>query len=255
MEEKKSYIKVTAYFLLINLIVRVPGVVRNTMPWISDELGVWMTASWFGGYADSWKAYINDSGSVMGYYGFIASLVYAPIICLLKNIKIVYTLCILVKAILIAIMGVIAFSILHKYLKTDIKTAVIISTLSSMNYTTLHHANTIMTETVFTLWVWIVFLLVVKSLYSSNLYKPKVINTILFAVIIAAGYGIHSRCLVVWGMLLIIYLIYLALKKKQLVNLFVFAPVFVFTYVCLSSVSNAIQGSFWNTSGVTNSTE
>ena len=236
----------------IVLLVKLWGVFLVKIPWISDEVGVWQTAEYVIGYGESWKSYVDYSGVVSGFYGVLSSIIYLPIIALCTNAITAYRFCLILNILLLVIASIFAYKILRTILDIPSEVSAYGAVASVALYPVLFHANVIMTETVFTVWVWMityVFLKIVKQ----NRINFK--NTVVLVFSLSLGYLIHSRCLIVYCIFGAIIFLYKLFNKKWLISPVTFVLSFILIIFLYSIITNKIQNFFWGANNLQNSTE
>lgn len=251
IREKNKYFRAFVIILVVMNFIKLWGIFTVKLPWVSDETGVWLVAEYIGGYGDSWISYVENSGRASDYYGILTSLVYSPFINSLDNVVISYRCCLVLNILMLAIMSFICFRMLFDWFGFAYKNALICSIASVSLSMVLFYANMIMTETVFTTWVWLVTYYFIFLIDNNTSTK----HTIVFAILMILGYAIHSRCLIVWGMVLFCVILYRIVEKRWIVRPKIFLVTVILVYIGLAEISGNIQNFFWREGDVRNSTE
>lgn len=250
--EKKKNLFAFFIILLALFIIKGWNVFLVKVPWISDEAGVWQTAEYLIGHGESWKSYILFSGRKNGFYGVLPSILYLPAIAVSRNPVFVYRLCLFLNMIMLALAAYMAYKIIREILGVKWNVSIIMALACVVLYPVLFNANVMMTETVFTLWAWIVYYVLIRLVQRED---TGVAGTVLFSFLLALGYLIHSRCLIVYGMTLLIIVLHKIMHSGWIVRPFVFMIMLLGILFLFSSIAGNIQNYFWGADHIVNSTE
>ena len=252
LEEKKKNFIAALVITLVMFLIKFWSVFLVKVPWISDEIGVWQTSEYFTGHGESWKSYIIFSGRKNGFYGVLPSIIYLPVIMVSKNPVVVYRLCLILNIIMLIFAAYLVYKIMHKILELEWKKSILFALSSVALYSVLFNANVIMTETIFTVWVWLVVYVVFIGIKKND---ANIRDTFCLSFLLALGYLIHSRCLIVYGMVFIIIFLNKVLYSKWLIRPLYFGVIFIGMILLFSQITSNIQQYFWDADNVVNSTE
>ena len=162
---------------------------------------------------------------VKKFYNFGYTMILTPLFKMFSDFVTIYRGMLFCNIVVHALFAGIAYYMVTKYFHCSKMTGIAIALISSYNAIVLFFRGFIYNEVPLALCVWVTLLLLLKLAEENG--KMRYIWSALLGLVCAYAYLIHSRCVIIYGTLVVVFVLYLLIYKKFLVNLISFAIVFV----------------------------
>ncbi|MBQ4058663.1 MAG: hypothetical protein IJD40_07010 [Lachnospiraceae bacterium] len=193
------------------------------LPIAADEVYSMSGASFFAGY--NWSSYMH----LKKFYNFGYTMLLTPIYKLFSDPITIYRAMLFCNVIIHAITVVIAYHVLSSKFKCPKSLSIGIAFVSTCNAIILFFKGFIYNEMPLALVVWMILWLLLELTETTG--KRRIVLSTLLGGLAAYGYIIHSRCIIIYGALVVLVFFYLLVYRKWLIQPISFA--FAFT-VCFS---------------------
>lgn len=200
------------------LIVETPLIFLRKLPFVADEVYSLSGASFFAGY--DWSSYM----SLHKFYNFGYTMLLAPIYKLLTNPVSVYRMMLFANVVLHGITILIVFYIAYRKLHFHKMESIVVAIISTCNSITFFFRGFVYNELPLAFIVWMTVLLLLELIEAGG--KKRILLSILLGMVTAYAYSIHSRCLIIYGTLVVFVLLYLIRYKKCIMQPVSFATAF-----------------------------
>ena len=229
------FLGVFSFKIILNLFLK-----SSTLTAGNDDIGTMAGAAYFAGL--DWSDVISRSL----YYGWGYSMFMAPAFLLTDNVRILFQAMLAYNALLLGLSVVICYNILHKILKIQNKTFCVLVTLAANFYfIALMNTNIVFNETAIIFLTWLVFYLLLKMQENSDIGRTNIKSTIALVLIMGYGLTVHTRFVLVWGGVFVMFISYGFVKKKILVNPWVFLLGAGGIYGLVRILNGSIQDKLW----------
>ncbi|MCI8669290.1 MAG: hypothetical protein HFI34_07205 [Lachnospiraceae bacterium] len=221
--------------IILNLLLK-----SSTLSAGNDDIGTMAGAAYFAGL--DWSNVISRAL----YYGWGYSMFMAPAFLLTDNVRLLFQAMLAYNALLLGLSVVICYNILNRIFKIQNKTFCVLVTLASNFYfIALMDTNIVFNETAIIFLTWLIFYILLKMQDNSCNGRSKIKNTIIMVLIMGYGLTVHTRFVLVWGAVFVMLIIYGLVKKKILVNPWVFLLGTGGLYALVRLLNGRIQDKLW----------
>ncbi len=215
------------YLVLFLLVIFSQGwmVFMKTLPISSDEIYTMSGAAFFAGY--DWSAYMH----MKKFYNFGYTMLLAPIYKILSDPVAIYRAMLFCNIILHAIMVMTVYRIMRVGLKNSKCFSIAAAFVSTCNAIVLFFRGFIYNEMPLCLIVWLIILLALELLGEDGKNgKKRVLLSSLLGMVLAYSYIIHSRCIIIYAALSVVFLLFFIMYRKWIAQPVSFASAF---FICV----------------------
>lgn len=206
-------------FLFLGMVLAQGWMVFNRkLPFIADEVYSLSGASFFAGY--DWSSYM----SLHKFYNFGYTMLLAPIYKVFSDPITIYRAMLFVNVIVHAVIVLIAYYIAYNKLHCNKVTSIAIAIVSACNSLVLFFGGFLYNELPLAVLTWLVLWLLLEI--PEKMGKKRILLSALLGAVAAYGYIVHSRCLILYGTLALLIVIFLLVYKKWVVQPISFGIVF-----------------------------
>ena len=205
-----------------------------------DDIGTIAGAAYFAGL--DWSDVISNTL----YYGWGYSMFMAPAFLLTDNIRFLFQIMLAYNALLLALSVVICYTIMNTIFHIEKqKFCILVSLASNFFFFALIDTNIIFNETALIFLTWVILYIMLKM--QKNIYSCRSNIWLTIALVLIMGYGltVHTRFLLVWGAVCVMLLFFALIKKKCLVNPWIFSIGIVSFYFVVNKLSHMVQDGLW----------
>lgn len=203
------------------------------LPISADEVYSMSGASFFAGY--NWSSYMH----LKKFYNFGYTMLMAPIYKLFSDPIAIYRAMLFYNVIVHGIIVVLAYHILSTKLKCSKSLSIGIALVSTCNALVLFFRGFIYNEIPLAFVVWMTLWLLLELAESKG--KKRVILSGVLGGVTAYGYIIHSRCVIIFGTLAVLIVLFLMVYKKWLVQSVSFTVVFACCFYLEKMLMDYVQ--------------
>lgn len=228
--ESFSFKSIAVGLFFMVLAIEIPTIFLRKLPFVADEVYTLSGAAFFAGH--DWSSYM----SLHKFYNFGYTMLLAPIYKLLTDPVSIYRMMLFVNVIMHGITVLLAFYIANKKLHCSQISSIVIAVISTCNSIVLFFKGFVYNELPLVFIVWLTVLLLLELVESNG--KKRIILSLVLGIVTAYAYSIHSRCLIIYGTLIMLVFIYLFLYKKWIVQPVSFAIAFL---VCIYAEKSLLQ--------------
>lgn len=200
------------------LIAETPLIFLRKLPFVADEVYSLSGASFFAGY--DWSSYM----SLHKFYNFGYTMLLAPIYKLFTNPVSIYRMMLFVNVVVHGITVLIVFYIAYKKLNLHKTESIVVAIVSTCNSITFFFRGFVYNELPLAFIVWMTVLLLLELIEAGG--KKRILLSVFLGMVTAYAYSIHSRCLIIYGTLVVLFLFYLIKYKKCIMQPVSFAAAF-----------------------------
>ncbi len=208
--ENWSNRKIMTGLFFVDLLAQGWLVFLRKYPIVADEVYSLSGSTFFAGY--NWSSFMHN----VKFYNFGYTMLLAPIYWFFSDFVVIYRTMLFCNIILQAIFIIITYYIVTTYFQCSKITGIAIALVSTCNAIILFFRGFVYNEAPLALCVWIVLLLLLKLINASG--KMRFLFSAVLGIVSAYAYLIHSRCVIIYGTLAVVVLLYLVLYKKFLVQ-------------------------------------
>ena len=194
------------------------------LPFVADEVYTLSGSAFFAGY--NWSSYMH----LHKFYNFGYTMLLMPLYKIFSDPIYIYRAMLFANVVVHALAVVIVYYIANRKLKCSKLSSIAIAFVSTCNSIILFFKGFVYNEMPLAFVVWLIILLLLELVESVG--KKRVILSAILGFVTAYAYIIHSRCLVVFGTLAVLVLLYLIIYKKWVVQPVAFISIFS---VCIYS--------------------
>ncbi|MDD6071998.1 MAG: hypothetical protein PUC12_14490 [Clostridiales bacterium] len=205
-------------FLLV-LLTQGGMIYFRKLPISADEVYSMSGASFFAGY--NWSSYMH----LKKFYNFGYTMIMAPVYKIFSDPVDIYRAMLFFNIIVHGIIVVIAYHVLSQKFKCSKCMSIGIALVSTCNAIILFFRGFIYNEIPLALVVWLVVWLLLEL--ADSVGKKRIILSGILGMVAAYGYIIHSRCVIIFGTLGVLIVLYLLVYKKWLIQPVSFSVVFM----------------------------
>lgn len=233
---------INKYYLIMVLVCFLPRIILSlqAVPFRtrSDEFGSLVVTAYLAGL---------DWGSLSGkipYYGFGATILFAPLFSIVSNPVIIYKIMIGFWGIIQGVIGCIAWHIGGKYFKiNDEKTLLCMSSIASYAVVTRHTA--IFNETPLIFITWLIVWVLLSLIENIDDKRKRIVNTIVLCTLFCYSLTIHTRAIMFLGGIIIVGIFFYIIKRRVLYSLPICATVGFGGYFCVKIIVECVQNNVW----------
>ena len=248
MEKARKFVQSYRYQILLLTVLfifksymntHLYGLVQNTG---NDEIGTIAGATLF--TSMDW----TDVVSKTSYYGFGYSILMTPFLRVINDTVLLHQVLLMYNTVCICICAIICFNIQCRYLLVKDKKLAFLIALASVTFeNNMLLTNVVANEPalILILWVTINALLYLKEKKEKGEQTKVLIGTLFLAVVLIYGLLIHTRIIYIWGATAVFVVVYAIHKKKCIINIPIFAGVFVSGYVIATRLIEHVQNILW----------
>lgn len=206
----------------------------------NDDIGTIAGAAYFAGL--DWSNVISHTL----YYGWGYSMFMAPAFLLTDNVRILFQTMLAYNALLLSLSVVICYNILSGIFKIQSRKFCIMVTLAANFYfIALMDTNIIFNETALIFLTWLVLYILLKMQERSCTGCSNIKNTIVLVLIMGYGLTVHTRFVLIWGAVFVMLAVYGIVKKKILVNPWIFVLGAGGIYAIVKRLNDKVQNDLW----------
>lgn len=239
VEKNQNYIIVFCVTILLKLLFLM---IHASYGFNSDRIGDLIAPTTLAGL--DWSNLIPH----VNYYGYGFKWVYFIFFRITDDPTIIYYSIMIMYDILFALIGVLVYHILTRYLKMEnLRLAGLIAVFMGI----VQPAD-MKSEPSLYIAGWIVCFLLVKAI-NKKTKKGKILYAIWIALFLSYTMTLHERMLAIVLAFLIIFIVYRLKFKSWIVNPVVYYPLQIISYFIVEHVNDLYRLYFWGTATVTNS--
>ena len=229
------FLGVFGFKILLNLFLK-----SSTLTAGNDDIGTMAGAAYFAGL--DWSDVISKAL----YYGWGYSMFMAPAFLLTDNVRILFQAMLAYNALLLGLSVVICYNIVNRMFKIGNQIFCVLVTLAANFYfIALMNTNIVFNETAIIFLTWLVFYLLLKMQENSDIGCTNIKNTIALVLIMGYGLTVHTRFVLVWGAVMVMLISYGFVKKRILVNLWIFLFGAGGIYTLVHLLNGRVQDKLW----------
>lgn len=206
----------------------------------NDDIGTIAGAAYFAGL--DWSDVISHTL----YYGWGYSMFMAPVFMLTDNVRILFQAMLAYNALLLALSVVICYNIIRGVFQIeDGKFCITVSLAANFFFFALIDNNIIFNETPLIFLFWLVLYILLKM--QRNIYTGRSNTWFTVSLVFIMGYGltVHTRFLIMWGAIVVMVLVFALMKKKLLVNPWIFVLGAGGFYFIANTLNHKVQDGLW----------
>lgn len=204
--------------VLFMAVTQVGCIFYRKLPISADEIYSMSNAFFLAGY--DWSDYMQYHG----FYNFGYTMLMMPLCKLFTDAVSIYRAMLFCNIIVQILIVLVVYYIANHYLKCSKCHSIAFALTAGFNALVLFFRGFIYNEIPLTLNVWVVVLLLLALSESKG--KQRVILSMLLGAVCAYAYIIHSRCVVIYGALILVAALFLMIYRNWLVQPAAFLPVF-----------------------------
>lgn len=206
----------------------------------NDDIGTIAGAAYVAGL--DWSNVISHTL----YYGWGYSMFMAPAFLLTDNVRILFQAMLAYNALLLSLSVVICYNILSGIFKIQNRKFCIMVTLAANFYfIALMDTNIIFNETALIFLTWLVLYILLKMQERSCTGCSNIKNTIVLVLIMGYGLTVHTRFVLIWGAVFVMLAVFGIVKKKILVNPWIFVLGAGGIYAIVKRLNGKVQNDLW----------
>lgn len=194
------------------------------LPFVADEVYTLSGSAFFAGY--NWSSYMH----LHKFYNFGYTMLLTPLYKIFSDPIYIYRAMLFANVVVHALTVIIAYYIANRRLDCSKLSSIAIAIVSTCSSVTLFFKGFVYNEIPLTLVAWLIVLLLLELVGAVG--KRRIVLSAVLGFVTAYAYIIHSRCLVVFGTLAVLVLLYLLVYKKWIVQPVAFISIFS---VCIYS--------------------
>ena len=195
---------------LLILLVEGSVVLFRQTPFVADEVYSMSGAAFFAGY--DWSNYM----SLHKFYNFGYAMLFAPLYKVFTDPVFIYQGMLFGNVILFVCIYIMAYYIARKHLQLAKLYSAVIALVCSYNSISLFFKGYLYNELPLAFIMWITLLLLLELSVATG--KKRVVLSGVLGIITAYAYLVHSRCLILYGTLVVLVLLFLLIYKKWIVQ-------------------------------------
>jgi len=208
--------------VLFSIVLEGSVIFSRQLPFVADEVYSISGAAYFAGY--DWSDYM----SLHKFYNFGYTMLFAPLYKIFDDPITIYRGMLFGNVLLFAINMVITYYIARKHFHFNKLYSTVIAVVCSYNSINLFFKGFVYNELPLAFIMWLSLLLLLELIQSDG--KKRVILSMLLGVVVAYSYLVHSRCLILFGTLAVVVVLYLCIYKKFIVQPIAFGSIFAVVY-------------------------
>lgn len=237
-----SYIKKNKEFILMCLICLIPRIILAffALPFRTraDEMGSLAGAAYVAGL--DW----SDITSNMSYYGFGATVIFAPLFHFFKNPLVIYKIMIAIWGMLQASIGCIAWRLGKTYFKIQNKRILLLLSLVA-SYSVVTKNTAVFNETPMVLVAWLIVWILMYLNKNHENKKKRCLATIGLSFLMAYSLTLHTRAIIFFAAVILVGAAYMLVTKKSLFSIPTLGICGVTGYVLAKYVVTYMQDMIW----------
>lgn len=203
------------------------------LPFIADEVYSISGAAFFAGY--DWSNYMQ----LHKFYNFGYTMLLAPLYKIFNDPVAIYRGMLFVNVLLFAAMFFVIYYIARKHFQLNKSTSIAVTFICSFNSIILFFKSFVYNELPLAFVTWLVVLLLLETANASG--KKRLLLSAVLGAVSAYGYVIHSRCLIVFGTLAVLAVVFLFVYKKWIVQPVSFGLVFAICFYLEKKLIGYVQ--------------
>lgn len=188
------------------------------LPFIADEVYSLSGAAFFAGY--DWSNYM----SLHKFYNFGYTMLLSPLYKIFNDPVTIYRGMLFGNALVFTALFFVVYYIARKHLQMKKMTSIAMALVCSHNSILLFFKGFVYNELPLAMITWLCVCLLLEL--SDSTGKKRVLLSILLGIVSAYAYLIHSRCVIIYGALAVLILLFLVAYKKWLVQPIAFGAAF-----------------------------
>lgn len=232
-KERNVYIFLFFFIVLSQMVF----VVFRKLPFIADEVYSLSGAAFFAGY--DWSSYMSQHK----FYNFGYTMLMAPLYKMFKNPVTIYRAMLFVNVLVFAVMFLIIYRIAEKHLKLKRHVAIAMAFACTFNSIVMFFKGFVYNELPLAFIMWLVLLLLLEIVDSAK--GKRILLSALAGGVAAYGYLIHSRCIILFGALAFLIVLYLIVYKKWIVQPVACAGAFAICIYLERRIFNYVQANLY----------
>lgn len=206
----------------------------------NDDIGTIAGAAYFAGL--DWSNVISQTL----YYGWGYSMFMAPAFWLTDNVRVLFQIMLAYNALLLALSVVISYNIMNGIFRIESKKfCALVSLAANSFFFALIDTNIIFNESALIFLFWLIIYILLKMQENSHLNKSNLWLTVFLVLIMGYGLTVHTRFLLMWGAVVIMLIAFGLIKKKILVNPWVFLLGLGGFYFIANKLNKMVQDGLW----------
>lgn len=203
------------------------------LPLSADEISTMSGAAYFADY--DWSAYMH----MKKFYNFGYTMWLSPVYRLFQDPVTIYRAMLFCNVFVHAIIVLLAYRILRVNLKCSKCYSLAVSIVCTCNALVIFFRGYLYNEIPLTLIMWLTVLLLLELSEAEG--KKRIVLSVILGFVMAYAYLVHSRCLILYGALLLLVLLYLFVYRKWLIQPVSFAVIFAAGIYCSSRLVDYVQ--------------
>lgn len=209
---------IAAIIMSLSIIPELYSAFNKVLPMAADEVCTIANAAFFAGY--DWSSYMSQKM----YYNFGYTMLLVPVYKIFSDPVVIYRVMLVITALLHSLTTLVAYIVLRKYFSTSKRMSGAIALVSTCNTLGLFFDSFVYNELPLAMVMWLTLLILLELVNAKGI--KKLMLSSLLAFVVAYSYILHSRCLILFVTLGMVFLLYMFIYRKLIFEPISFAVIF-----------------------------